>query len=224
VPEGWWRKPPPAWWREPPEERPGGPPWWLEAGEKRPAPAWSGACSEGGGSAPRTATLHGATPAERSQTNFNKEMIMSRKLASRVFGATLVSAAALGVLGFATPAFAVSDPPTSNYEFLLWVDANTSGDAWGYADSVQDFSYQTSEGNGGFPSQYNDKASSWSFCNGTSATLYVTIQLWTDTQQSGTEVDPITDTPVPADTCIIGNHISPNDSISSYRVTTSPTP
>lgn len=72
-----------------------------------------------------------------------------------------------------------------------------------------------------FNSAMNDKASSWSLCNETGNTVYVTLKLYTNSYFGGTLVQPVTNTEIQDGTCVVGAHISPNDSISSLKFTVS---
>lgn len=118
------------------------------------------------------------------------------------------------------PAAAVTDPADGYWRFTLYKDAACEGAYVGPSGTGTNGSTQLADlGDWSF----NDKATSWSFCNGTSTTIYVTVKLWTGTNFSGTEITPVSHHEVQPDACVTGNHITPNDSVSSYRLTLSTT-
>lgn len=129
----------------------------------------------------------------------------------RLAGAGLL---ALGLLGDAQPAQALVSQVSGDWQFSLYADTGCSGD---HIDAIWSDGLKTVSEPDLRDVSFNDKASSWSFCNGSTKTAAVSISLFTDVSYGGTEIDSGTLT-VPSGQCMVKNTISSDNAVSSFKV------
>jgi hypothetical protein len=134
----------------------------------------------------------------------------SRSRLARLAAATL-TALACGVV--AAPALAVVDAPTGGYQVTLYQNSGCEGSTTYWQEGVP----ESGVAGYGVPDlgSFNDEASSWSICNNSGWTLWFTFNMWTNNSYGGTNINPMTRTELPSGMCFTGNHISPNDAVSS---------
>jgi hypothetical protein len=139
----------------------------------------------------------------------------SKKILSRLVRLSTAGILAATLLSDGKPALAMVDAPSGDWNFTLYENIACEGSYFyqaastSYTLSVADLTTHS----------FNDKASAWSLCNNTTKTATVTITLYTDINYGGTVLSEATNATVPSGLCLTQNTISPNDAVSSFKVT-----
>jgi hypothetical protein len=128
--------------------------------------------------------------------------------------------ASAGLLGLALlagpqPARAVVSPSSGYYEFTLYKDANCEGDT---LQAPASESNHTIESSNLALESFDDVASSWSFCNGTTKKAVVLVTLYTGYNYTGTST--VSSFSAPSGQCITKTQISPDNSVRSFSTYT----
>jgi hypothetical protein len=130
----------------------------------------------------------------------------------QLFTSGLVMAA---LLTATTPAQATVDAPSGDWNFTLYENNGCEG-SWFYQAASTSYTLSVSDLS---THSFNDKASAWSLCNNTGKTATVTITLYTDANYGGTTLNEASSVSVSDGLCLTQNSITPNDAVSSFKVT-----